>query len=61
MTPRQRQAAALAEIEHAHAALTHDLLLMLLSLDVILAEARDALGGVADDDEQRVVVVRVGG
>jgi hypothetical protein len=36
-----RQEAALVEVEHAARSLLHDLFLMALSLDVILAECRD--------------------
>jgi hypothetical protein len=43
VTPAQR--AALDEIEHAAKSLVHDLWLMASSLDVILAECREAKGG----------------
>jgi hypothetical protein len=57
-----RQAAALAEVEHAAVSLRHDLLLMALSIDVILAECRDAQGGGSPDphpDEGEAVLIVV--
>jgi hypothetical protein len=54
-----RQQAALAEVEHAATSLRHDLFLALLSLDVMVAEAREALGvPVRPDGERRLIVVR---
>lgn len=60
MNPRQR--AALEEVEHAALSLRHDLFLMALSLDVILAECQDALveAGVPSRDGVRLIVVTRG-
>jgi hypothetical protein len=57
-----RERAALEEVEHAARSLRHDLFLVALSLDVILAECREALGeaGVPPEDGVRLVVVTRG-
>lgn len=60
MTARER--AALEEVEHAARSLRHDLLLMTLSLDVILAECREALAeaGIPPRDGPQLIVVTWG-
>jgi hypothetical protein len=57
VTPAQQ--AALDEIEHAAQSLVHDLWLMASSLDVILAEVREAKGG--EPVAPRLVIVTRGG
>jgi hypothetical protein len=57
-----RQRAALEEVEHAALSLRHDLFMVALSLDVILAECREALAeaGVPPRDGVRLIVVTRG-
>jgi hypothetical protein len=55
-----RERAALEEIEHAALSLRHDLFLLILSLDVILAESREALGEAGVPPDGVLIVVTRG-
>jgi hypothetical protein len=59
MTGEQR--AALDEVEHAARSLIHDLLLMVLSVEVILAETQEARRAASFDASDLILITRQSG